>query len=94
MLYNMAMRALIISAIVLVAVIMGMSAIAPAMAPPGQQLKNPVLAFSDGCRDTADDEVCVAVDRNRNNRCDTPPFVISTDAAAHAGVNGVCTQPT
>ncbi len=85
----MGMRALAISAIILVAVIMAISAIAPATA----QFVNPVLAFSDGCADLRGGFVCVAADADRDGECDSKSFGMRIQAANAAGVNGFCNAP-
>ena len=68
---------------------MGMSAIAPVMAPVTPL--NPVLAFTGGCAEPIPiGMVCVAPDRDRDGTCDGTSFLMSILGAQRAGVNGAC----
>ena len=75
-------KTLVITAIVLVAVIMGFSAIAPALATHGTPL---VLALN--CRTTQSNLTCVAIDRDEDGVCDSDVrSVIQTAAAQRLGI--------
>ena len=77
-----------IAVIALVAVVMGMSLVTPALANhPATPDHKGVLVFAPGqCGTVPDGKTCVAVDRDADLICDSPAFIIPTKVAERLGI--------
>jgi len=88
-------KILVISAITLVAVVMGMSLVTPALANDISSHKG-VLVFSSGCDKVPSGLKCVAVDAGNDKICDSPAFLIPEAVAKRLGIQQYheCVQPS
>ena len=90
-------KILVISAITLVAVVMGMSLVTPALAnDPRTEDHIGVLVFSSGCGKVPSGLACVAADADNDGTCDSPAFLIPRAVADRLGIQTYqeCFQPT
>jgi len=79
-------KTLAISTIALVAVVMVMGSIAPALANDVSGHKGVLVNAPGQCGVLQHGQTCVAVDRDADGICDSPAFIIPTKVADRLGI--------